>query len=86
MVAMLVYVLCAITSGLCAFLLLRHYRRSHAKLLLGSGICFICFALSNVLLFLDLVVFPDVDLSLYRNSLTLLGLVVLMHGLIFKTD
>jgi hypothetical protein len=55
-------------------------------MLLWSGICFICFALSNVLLFVDLVMVPDVDLSLYRNSITLIGLGLLLYGVIFKTD
>lgn len=86
MAAMFVYVLCAVTCGVCAFLLLRHYQRSRANLLFWSGICFICFALSNVLLFVDLVVFPNVDLSFYRNLITLLGLGLLLFGAIFKTN
>jgi hypothetical protein len=86
MVAMLVYILCAATSGFCAFLLLRHYMRSRAQLLFWSGICFVCLALSNVLLFVDLVLLPSVDLSLYRNLVTLFGLGLLLYGLISKTD
>lgn len=86
MVPMLVYILCTATSGFCAFLLLRHYLRSRAKLLFWSGICFVCFTLSNVLLFVDLVLLPNVDLSLYRNLITFLGLALLLYGLISKTD
>lgn len=86
MIAMLVYILCAATSGLCAFLLLRHHQRSRTPLLLWSGIAFVCFALSNVLLFIDLVLTPNTDLSLYRNLVNLLGITLLLYGLIFKTD
>ena len=86
MVAMLVYILCAVTSGGCAFLLLRHYRGSRVTLLFWSGICFLCLALSNVLLFVDLVLLPNVDLSYLRNSVTLLGLALLLYGIIFKAD
>jgi len=86
MIAMLVYILCAVTSGVCAFLLLRHYKRSRAGLLFWSGICFVCFALSNVLLFVDLVILPNVDLSLYRNLINLFGVGLLLYGLICKTE
>jgi hypothetical protein len=86
MLAILVYILCGATSGVCAFLLLRHYRRSRAPLLFWSGVCFVCFALSNVLLFVDLVLVPNIDLSLYRNLATLFGLGLLLYGLISKTD
>jgi hypothetical protein len=86
MIAMLVYVLCAATSGGCAFLLLRHYTRSRAQLLFWSGICFVCFTLSNALLFVDLVLLPNVDLSLYRNLINLFGLGLLLYGLISKAD
>jgi hypothetical protein len=86
MIAMLVYILCAATSGVCAFLLLRHYKRSRAELLFWSGVCFVCFAISNVLLFVDLVLLPNVDLSLYRNLINFLGLALLLYGLILKAD
>jgi hypothetical protein len=82
MVAILVYILCATTSAACSFLLLRHYKRSRSRLLLWSGISFICFALSNALLFVDLILLPNVDLSLWRNLATLAGLGILLYGLI----
>jgi drug/metabolite transporter (DMT)-like permease len=85
MVAMVIYILCAATCCVCAFLLLRHYKRSRAKLLFWSGLCFVCFAISNILLFVDLALLPSVDLSLYRNLATLFGLVLLAYGLITET-
>lgn len=86
MAAMFVYILCAATSGACAFLLLRQYQRSGIKLLLWSGICFVCFAVSNAVLFVDLVLLPNIDLSPYRGLTTLVGLAILIYGLISEKN
>jgi len=77
------YLLCAATALLCVILLLRAFARSGVRLLLWSGICFIALALENGLLFLDLAVFTDVDLRLWRNGLALIGLLCLLFGLIW---
>jgi|1185.fasta_scaffold513862_2 hypothetical protein len=78
-----VYVLCGLTSLGCTLLLLNRYRKTRVELLFWSGVAFFCFTATNVLLYVDLVVFPySVDLSLLRNSVTLLGVVVLLYGLI----
>lgn len=83
--AALVYILCALTSLLCAGLLLRSYRRSGSRLLFWSSLCFVGLALNNVLLFVDLVLVPTIDLSVLRSSLALASLVVLLYGLIWET-
>jgi hypothetical protein len=83
--ATLVYVLCALTASACAVLLLRSWRRRGVELLLWSGLGFVGFALGNLMLVLDLVVIPDVDLSLYRNIPILAGLAVLLYGLVWET-
>lgn len=80
-----VYVLCTLTSALCAVLLLRGYRRSGVRLLLWSGLCFIGFAINNLLLFIDLRVLPDTDLSLIRTLPALAGAAVLIYGLVWDT-
>ena len=77
------YLLCAATALLCVILLLRAFARSGVRLLLWSGICFIALALENGLLFLDLAVFTDVDLRLWRNGVALIGLLCLLFGLIW---
>ena len=82
MIAQIVYLLCALTSLACMVLLMRHYFRTRLPLLLWSGVAFLLFATANVVLFIDLVVFPRYDLSLLRNGITLAGVVVLFHGLI----
>jgi Family of unknown function (DUF5985) len=83
--AEVVYFLCGVTSFCCAFMLLRGYRRTRSRLLFWSCACFLCFALTNILLFVDLVLVPDVDLLLLRNSITLLGLLMLLYGMIWDT-
>ena len=83
--ATLVYVLCALTSAACAVLLLRAYARSRVRLLLWVGLCFVGLALNNVLLFIDVRIAPDVDLSLWRSLPALAGLLVLIYGLVWET-
>jgi hypothetical protein len=82
-----VYILCALTSGLCAWLLWRSYRATRTQLLLWSALCFVGFAFNNALLFTDLVLLPQsFDLSIARNSTALLSLVVLVYGLVTDTE
>ena len=80
-----VYVLCAITSVLCAVLLLRSWAQTRTRLLFWSGLCFAGLALNNTLLFLDLVIVPEVDLRLFRSGVALLALLSLIHGLITES-
>jgi hypothetical protein len=81
-----VYVLCALTSIACAGLLLVAYRRTRARLLLWSLLCFAWLAVNNVLLVLDFAVIHDVDLSTARVSTALVGLLLLLFGLIYDTQ
>lgn len=81
----LVYVLCALTSVLCAGLLLRSYRANRSRLLLWSTLCFIGLALNNILLFVDLVIVPELDMSLVRAGASLVALVLLTIGLIWES-
>ena len=77
-----VYILCASTSGICAVLLLRHYRTSKVPLVMWTGVCFVAFTVGNILLFVDLVIVPSQDLLLWRLSALLFGAVVLLYELI----
>ena len=81
--AEVVYVLCALTSGTCAVLLWRGWLGSRARLLLWSALCFTLLTVNNILLFIDLVVVTDVDLSTARMATGLVGLLVLLYGLIY---
>ena len=79
-----VYALCALTSIFCAVLLLRAYAARRVRLLLWSGVCFIGLALNNVLVLLDVMVFDDTDLSLFRTIPAVAGVVVLVYGLVWE--
>jgi hypothetical protein len=82
----LVYLLGTLTSLLCAFLLLRGYFRARRRLLLWSGLCFAGLTLSNALVFVDLIIFPQIDLYRWRLAAAALAAVVLLYGLIWDTD
>ena len=84
--AELTYVLCAATSILCAVLLLRGYLRTRTRLLMWSTLCFIGLAINNILLFVDLVIFPgpDIDLRLERSGSALISIALLVIGLIWE--
>lgn len=78
-----VYILCAATSLLCALLLARGYRRTRARLLLWSSLCFAGLTVNNLLLIVDFVVFPGGDLTIWRTASALPALGVLLYGLIW---
>ena len=80
-----VYFACALLSALCATLLLRAWARSREGLLLWSGLCFVGIALNNVLLFIDLRVMTETDLSLIRVLPAVGGIVILIFGLVWET-
>jgi hypothetical protein len=82
----LVYTLCFATSALCAWLLGRSFRRSRARLLLWSALCFGLLAVANFAVVLDMLVFPDVDLRLVRLSLSLAAISVLLFGFIWDEE
>ncbi|HEY3243734.1 MAG TPA: DUF5985 family protein [Phycisphaerae bacterium] len=81
-----VYILCMLASLACALLLFRGFRRSRARLLLWSSVCFIGLTANNALLFADKVVFPEVDLSLWRSMTALVGLLLLIYGLVWDAE
>jgi hypothetical protein len=76
------YAICALTALSCAVLLLNRYLRTHHRLLMWSGLCFVGLTLNNVLVILDRVVLPDVDLSILRLSTTLVAVLLLLYGLV----
>jgi hypothetical protein len=80
-----VYILCSVTSITCAVLLLKGYFNSGARLLLWSGLCFVGLALNNSILFFDIVIYPQGNLSLWRIIPAGAGLLVLIYGLIWDS-
>lgn len=82
--AITVYLLCALTCLICGILLWRGYRATSTRLLFWGALCFLVLAVANSLLFADLVVFRQIDLSLWRSGFTLGALGLLLYGLIFE--
>lgn len=80
------YAVAVVSSGACAVLLFRGYVRQRLRLLMWSGICFICLTINNVALFVDLIVFPDIDLRLARLIPALTGMTLLLYGFIWDSD
>lgn len=78
----IVYILCAILSLACALMLLSGYRKNKFRLLLWSSIGFFGFALNNALLFADIVMIPNMDLSIIRTVPALLGMIIMVYGLV----
>jgi Family of unknown function (DUF5985) len=81
-----IYTLCALTSLVCAVLLLRSYARSRMRLLLWSGLCFVGLTGNNAMLVVDRLVLPSVDLTTPRLALAFLALMLLVCGLIWEND
>lgn len=81
-----VYILGALTSLAAALLLLRGFFRGRQRLLLWSGICFLGLALSNLMVFIDLVLFPNVDFYLVRLAIAAVAMFVFVAGLIWESE
>lgn len=82
----LVYLLCFLTSLICAALLGRSYARTGTRMLLWSALCFSLLALANLFVVLDMLVFPDTDLRIIRQSLSLAGVSLLLFGFIWDQE
>jgi len=83
--AVATYLLCLATSLACAALLGRAYVRARTRLLLWTSISFGFFALNNLLLAADLLVFTRVDLWAVRELAIGLGLATLLCGFVWET-
>jgi hypothetical protein len=81
-----VYVLCFLASVTCALLLARNYRRSGARLLLWTSLCFVALAANNLTLVADLVIFTGHDLKLPRLAFSLTAVSVLLFGFVWDLE
>lgn len=79
-----VYVLCALTSALCAVLLLRSWWAQRLRLVLWAALGFSVLAVNNVLLVVDERVLLGTDLGLLRDLSGLLAVSILLAGLIWE--
>lgn len=81
-----VYILGTLVSLLCAVLLLRGYLRGRKRLLFWSGLCFIGLTISNALIFVDLVVAPQIDLYALRLGSAAVAVLLMLYGLVWESD
>jgi hypothetical protein len=79
-----VYILGFLVTLTCSVLLARAYVSGRKRLLLWSAVCFFGLAISNLLVFIDLVLFPGVDLYLLRLLVAAAAMVILLYGLIWE--
>jgi hypothetical protein len=81
----LVYVLCAATCLLCTLLLIRGYRQTGVPLLFWSGLCFFGLMIDNIMLYVDIVVVPDISLAIWRKLPGFVATVLLVFGLVWES-
>jgi Family of unknown function (DUF5985) len=82
----IVYIVGSLVMLACGILLMRGYMRGRQRLLLWSSLCFFGLAISNALIFLDLVVFPEVDLYRTRLVAAAVSTLLLLYGLIWEGE
>jgi hypothetical protein len=80
----LVYFLCFAASSACALLLGRTWRRTRMRLLLWSTLCFFLLAANNLFVIIDMLLMPQIDLSVARIALSLAATAVLLFGFIWN--
>ncbi|MFN3727770.1 MAG: DUF5985 family protein [Allosphingosinicella sp.] len=64
----------------------RNYRRAKTPLLLWSAFCFLFLAGNNLVVIIDLLVTPTIDLRHVRSFLALAAVTVLLCGFIQGPD
>jgi hypothetical protein len=67
-------------------LLFRGYFRNQTRLLLWCALFFAALAIENAILFFDFVVLPDVDLTVVRRIVPVIGVAILLSALIWETE
>ena len=85
MIALAIHILCAATSLACSVLLYRGYRRTGARLLFWSGLCFLLLAGNNFVVIIDMLVIENIDFRMLRIFLSLAAVSVLLFGLIWES-
>jgi hypothetical protein len=83
---LVLFLLCVLTSAACMVLLYRAYRQTRLPILLWSALCFVCLSVNNLLLFVDLVMLPSIDLRVPRHVAALVGMGFLLYGFIRDSE
>jgi hypothetical protein len=83
-IAPAVYILGFLVTLACGVLLFRAYSAVGKRLLLWSAVCFCGLSISNLLVFVDLVLLPQVDLYPFRLLTAAASMLILLYGLIWE--
>lgn len=79
-----VNILGVLTALTCSVLLYGSFRRTRARLLWWGSVCFLALSLENAILFVDLFIFPDIELYVIRYCVAAIGIGSLIFGLIWE--
>lgn len=85
-IAPAVYILGFLVTLACGVLLFRAYTAVRKRLLLWSAVCFFGLAISNLLVFVDLVLLPQLDLYPLRLITAAWAMAILLYGLIWEGE
>jgi hypothetical protein len=66
-------------------MLLRSYLQNHVRLLFWSSLCFFGLMIDNLILYYDVVIVPEVDLTIWRKLPGLVAIMMLLFGLIWES-
>jgi hypothetical protein len=81
-----VYLLCFLTSFAVMVLVYRRYLETRSRLLLWSALAFTALAVNNLLLFVDLVLLPDLSLLSFRHLSALTAVGLLLYGFVWELE
>lgn len=82
----IIYILCSLTSLLCAWLLLRAYWKRNITLLFWCGVFFVIQACAEFFLVVDKLDVHESDLSVLRYGIALVAVGALLYGLIMQAE
>ncbi|MBY0546466.1 MAG: hypothetical protein K2W95_04200 [Candidatus Obscuribacterales bacterium] len=80
-----IYALCAIASIVCFGLLFRSAVASKQRLIFWTAFCFFLLSIQNIILFIDLTVISQTDLSIWRTSAGFVGCSGLLFALLWES-
>jgi hypothetical protein len=83
---MIIYLLCVAASLLCAYLLVLAYRANRTEVLIWSALCFVLLAVNNLVIAIDILLLPTIDLTIVQLTTSLAAAAVLLYGFIWKLE
>jgi hypothetical protein len=83
-VSVALYVTTILVTLFCSILLLRAYIRVRRGLLLWSALCFVGLTVDSVLVLVDLILFPSLDLFTWRLASVAIAISLLVFGMIWE--